>query len=109
MNAPDARTLNRRLDDLEAALARLNTTDQGGGAAMLARTTTIASYPTVAQACYAVQPLLLTGPEREGGPVTLTALAQGFFALNLGSTVPVTGTVVVLTHVGNRWVFRHDG
>ena len=76
---------------------------------LLASTTTVQKYPTIAQCYYGCLPLTLFGPEVEGGPGITTAGATPFFALNLGSVIPPPNTQVVTTLVGNRWVFRFDG
>ena len=75
---------------------------------LLALTTTIRTYPTTAQAYYACQPLILLGTEVEGGAGIVSVRNGTFFALNLGSTIPPTGTQILTTFVGNRWVFRYD-
>ncbi len=79
-----------------------------GTPCLVARTTTIATYPTAAQRFYACSPVAVLGPEVEGGAAALSPLASTFFALNLGGTVPPPGTDLVVAFVGNRWVFRHD-
>ena len=80
-----------------------------GAPSLLARTATLRTYPTAAQSYYACQSLTLLGTEIEGGGGTITSATSAFFALNLGSTVPPSGTQIVTTFVGNRWVFRYDG
>lgn len=75
----------------------------------LAQTTTIKSYPTVAQSFYGCTPLTVLGAEVEGGEGTLTSGSSTFFALNLGATIPPAGTNILVTFVDNRWVFRFDG
>ena len=79
-----------------------------GAPAMLALTTTIQTYPTDAQAYFACRPLILLGNEIEGGPGNVTPGSDTFFALNIGSSIPPSGTQVLVTFVGNRWVFRYD-
>ena len=76
---------------------------------LVAQTKTIATYPTTAQAFYACTPLVVLGPEVEGGPATLNLGSSTFFSLNLGSAVPPVGTNILTTFVDNRWVFRYDG
>lgn len=100
----------RRLD-LFDEYHRDHDNHSGGRDTLLARTTTIASYPTAAATFYALLPLVLTGAEVEGGPGTVTPAiaAAAFLAWNLGSAVPPSGTQVVATFVGNRWAFRYDG
>jgi len=80
-----------------------------GSSSLLVRTTTVRTYPTSAQVYYACQPLTLLGTEIEGNAGVSTTTNSIFFALNVGSTIPPVGTQVVVTFVGNRWVFRYDG
>ncbi len=80
-----------------------------GASSLLVRTTALRTYPTAAQSYFACQPLTLLGVEIEGGGGVMTPANSTFFALNLGSTVPPVGTQLVVTFVGNRWVFRYDG
>lgn len=75
---------------------------------LLARTTTIATYPTAAQVFYACQPLQILGTEVEGAGGLVSVSNSNFFALNLGGTIPPPGTQILTTFVGNRWVFRYD-
>lgn len=79
-----------------------------GAACLVGTTTALASYPTAAQAFYACKPNLITGTETEGAAGTLTPGTKTFLALNLGKTVPPSGTTVICTFVENRWVFRYD-
>ena len=80
-----------------------------GAPSMVAVTTAISRYPTTPQVFYAMLPLALAGTESEGSSGITTTSSTVFFALNLGSTVPAPGTQHVVTFVGSRWVFRHDG
>ncbi|MCA1684586.1 MAG: hypothetical protein LC745_01090 [Planctomycetia bacterium] len=75
---------------------------------LLARTTTLGNYPSTAQSYYACLPLTLLGAEVEGGSGLVSATSSTFFALNLGSAVPPSGTQVLAARVDNRWVFRYD-
>jgi hypothetical protein len=79
-----------------------------GAPCLVAQTTRIGVYPTVAQSFFACTPVSILGAEVEGGAATLTVLAPVFFALNLGAAVPPQGTDVIASFVGNRWVFRYD-
>ena len=80
----------------------------GENPSCLALTTTKASYPTDAHVFFAVRRLDLLGDEVEGGPGNVLASPDLFYALNIGSTIPPSGTQVLVTFVGNRWVFRYD-
>ena len=105
-------TLAARLAAHEATLAAEVKRDYPqpplGSPTLLALTTTIQTYPTSAQSYFACRPLILLGNEIEGGPGSVTPGNATFFALNLGSTIPPSGTQVLVTFVGNRWVFRYD-
>ena len=79
-----------------------------GSPSILASTTTLSVYPTSAQRFFACIPLTLLGTEQEGASGVTTPGYGPFFALNLGSTIPPSGTQVLTTFIGSRWVFRHD-
>jgi hypothetical protein len=81
-----------------------------GSAAVLARTTTVTTYPTTAGAFYACLPQGIDGNETEGAAATYTAeTSTPFFAWNAGTAIPPAQTVVVCHAVGGRFVFRYDG
>jgi hypothetical protein len=80
----------------------------GGSTSLLARTKTLNSYPMTAQCYFACEPLAVLGTEVENGPGIVSGNSTTFFALNLGSTTPTVGAQIVVTYVGNRWVFRYD-
>lgn len=106
----EARTLRRRhddlLDDVDTAVAHAG----AHGAALLVKTTTKTSYPTVAGVFYYVQYQTASGTETEGGAGTLTADSAGlFYALNLGSAIPPAGTAVIAVFSDSLWTFRYDG
>jgi hypothetical protein len=102
------RVLSARQRSLRDELDRRTSPTTLGAPVVLALTTTLNTYPASAQSYYACQPLTLLGQEVEGGPGVVTPGSGTFFALNLGSTVPPSGTQVVATFAGNRWVFRYD-
>jgi hypothetical protein len=104
----DARRLFVRENALADDVKRGFTDPSLGSPSLLAVTTTLNAYPTTAQCYYACVPLTLLGNEVEGGPGVVTPGGETFFALNIGSTVPPSGTQVLTTFVGNRWVFRYD-
>ena len=98
-----------RIGDAEVAAALARAVEDGhGSATILAKTVTVSSYPTAAASFFGCQPVSVLGAEAEGGPGSLTVITQTFYALNLGSTVPSSGTYVLCTFTGNRWVFRYD-
>ncbi len=76
---------------------------------MVAQTKSISSYPTAANRFFACAPAGVLGPEVEGGPGTVSTTGSTFFALNLGTAVPPSGTNVLCTYTRYRWVFRYDG
>ncbi len=88
---------------------RLDRDPTFGTPCLLAQTGKLGTYPTAAQSFYACTPLILLGPEVEGGAGSIAPVASAFFALNLGSAVPPAGTSVLATFVDSRWVFRFDG
>ena len=75
---------------------------------VLAKTTVLSVYPTTASSYFGCLPQSLYGAEQEGATGIVLSGSSSFFALNLGSTVPPIGTLVLATFTGNRWVFRYD-
>ncbi len=111
LNSDDAWRLFTREVALTDEVKRRDSDPTLGLISLLASTTTLSKYPTTASSYYACQPLTLLGTEVEGGPgvVSSTSTTSAtFFALNIGSTVPPSGTQIVVTRVDNRWVFRYD-
>ena len=76
---------------------------------LLAQTIKLKSYPSTPQQFYACQPVSILGTESEGNTATLVPISSTFFALNLGSSVPPISTMMIVSFVSNRWVFRFDG
>ena len=86
------------------------TAEPHGSAALIVKTYTKTTYPTSAAAFYACSPQLITGNETEGGTPTFTTDGNTtIYGLNLGTSIPPSGTQVVLHSVGGRWCFRYDG
>ena len=108
IDADDARRLFTRDNTLVHDLTRSGLNPAFGSPSILAQTTTISTYPTTAQSYFACLPLTLLGTEKEGGSGVTTAGSATFFALNIGSTIPPSGTQVLTTFIGSRWVFRYD-
>jgi hypothetical protein len=79
-----------------------------GTPCLVAQTTKVNTYPTSAQSFFACSPVTVLGAEVEGGRAILTGLSPVFFALNLGGAIPPQGTDVIVSFIGNRWVFRYD-
>ena len=100
-----------RDQDLIALAAREDNGVPSASPTLLAATTTVTTYPTSATAYYACNVQDLLGAETEGAAGVLSAASptRRVMAYNLGTAIPTVGTLVVLTFVGNRWVFRFDG
>lgn len=80
-----------------------------GSFSLVVVTVTAETYPTNANAFYAVKAVDVDGTEQEGETATVTTSGGVFFAYNLGSHVPDEGTYVIAHEAGGRWVFRYDG
>ncbi len=107
MNASDeARTLRRRLEDLERALAR-RTEAAGSAPSALLITVTVASYPSGTQKYFGVRRVRPGGTESEGATPSLTAFGPKFYAVNTGKSNPAVGTYVIGVMDGGRWVFNY--
>ncbi len=104
----EATRLRRRHDDL-IRLAEPDVSPSEGSPALLLKTLTVGTYPTAAQSYYAVQAIRPGGTESEGSAVTFTAITGTFYAMNVGSAIPPSGTYVIGSLVRGRWVFRYDG
>ena len=80
-----------------------------GRPCLVAQTTTVGTYPTAAGsffACYARS--RSSAPRSKGARRSSPRTVATFFALTSASTVPPVGTTILVTFVGNRWVFRYD-
>jgi|SRR5579883_2593601 len=109
MSADDEATRLRIRDfGLLDELTRCDPQVASGSPCLVARTTTLTTYPSTAQVFYACEPLTVLGAEVEGGLGVVSVMPGTFFALNLGGTVPPVGTEVLVSFTGNRWVFRYD-
>ena len=99
-----------RHQDLSDFVDRHDVVRPDGGAVVLATTTTLSTYPTVASVFYAANPTEIDGDETEGAVATYTAdTSQVIHILNQGTQVPPIGTRVIAHGAGGRWVFRYDG
>jgi hypothetical protein len=105
----EAMRLRARGAALKEEADRLLSDQAWASPTLLARTTSLGSYPATAACYYACNPVSVLGTEVVGGSGMLAIEPGTFFALNLGSTVPPTGTDILVTFVGNRWAFRYDG
>ena len=106
----EATKLRRRHDDLVEETDRRPRGVSTGCACMLVKTATKTTYPTTAGAFYYCQAEGVLGAESEGSAGTTSGDTGSFlYALNLGTQIPPAGTLVVVSFVASRWVFRYDG
>lgn len=105
----ELRVLRARVEALEESLARLADDSGLTGAAKVAQTVSLGSYPTGSGAMkvFAVRGVDVTGDESEGVVGTETPDAQTFFAVNVGTGLPPVGTRLIVTQVPNLWAFRY--
>jgi hypothetical protein len=108
IDADDVKRLSTRETASSDDINRRDLNPAFGSPSLVASTTTLSVYPTSAQSYFACTPLFLLGTEKEGSSGITTAGYAPFFALNLGSSIPPSGTQVLTTFVGSRWVFRYD-
>ena len=106
----ETRILRLRESDRDDAIdARSGDPVASSPGSLVARTTTVSSYPTAAARYFAVKADWLGGSEVEGGTATFDADSVVFYAYNIGSAIPASGTRVVVDRVGGRWVFSYNG
>ena len=104
----DSRKYTIEEQNLSDDITRRDQTPTLASPSVLAKTTTLSVYPTTASSYFACLPQSLYGTEQEGAPGVVLSSSSTFFALNLGTTVPPRGTLILATFTGNRWVFRYD-
>jgi hypothetical protein len=105
----ESRTLRDRQSAASADLDRSAGGMPHGAAALIAQTTTVATYPTTAGLMYGLIAQDIDGDEVEGAACTYTATsANVLYAVNLGTAIPPNGTNVIVSAVGGRWAFRYD-
>ncbi len=78
-----------------------------GASALVCRTVSQGSYPTVAGRYYSVEAVQVGGTETEGATPSFTTISAPFRAANLGNGVPPVGTIVLVVLAGNRQVFTY--
>lgn len=105
----DIRILRDRDQAAQRDIDRLSDSAPGGSRSLLCKTTTVSSYPTAAQAFYAVFNVEADGDESEGSSATLTAGTDAFYAWNCGSAIPPSGTCVIVHSVAGKMVFEFNG
>ena len=93
----------------DQARSRSDPAAVAGAPTLVAQTTTVKTYPAAAQSYFACLPANVLGTETEGTAGTVKPATGVFYALNLGTVIPPTGTTIITTFAGNRWVFRYDG
>lgn len=108
MSYSEAQRLRLADDQAVAEQSRAMHQGDGGAVTVLAVTTTLGAYPTSAARFYVCGPLDVLGTETEGSSGVTSSAGGSILALNTGSGIPPNGTQVVVTFVGNRWVFRYD-
>jgi hypothetical protein len=106
----ESRILRERMAAIEHLLDAQPEQPPHGAPALFGTTTTVAAYPAVASAFYAVVPSDIDGTEAEGVSATYVGQSGALvYAWNAGTAIPPSGTPLVAHAVGGRWVFRYDG
>ena len=106
------RVLRERVGYLSDSLDRAARPGINCSAAVVGVTTTIKTYPTVANSYFGITPQRITGTNAEGDTGTFASditETTKMVALNIGTQLPPEGTQVVCHGVGGRWAFRYDG
>lgn len=101
--------IERDLASVSEQISNLEVLVPLGSPSAVARTKTLASYPTSASSYFACEPLTILGAETEGSNGVVLGSGVTILALNLGSSVPPLATAVIISYVNHRWVFRYDG
>lgn len=106
-----SRTHRHRHDEAQFDLDQIPDCGSTGSDALLLRTDTLSSYPTIAGVQYACVPVIdVNVDEREGAAVSFNAdPSTTILAVNLGTAVPPIYTYVIASNVGGKWCFRYDG
>lgn len=104
----DTRTNRNRQESLANLISRIPSSPPDGARSILVKTTTETTYPTTASSFYAVFSVDVDGAETEGATPTFNVDSHVFHALNLGSTVPPAGTIILAECLGGLWLFRWD-
>lgn len=105
----DPRQARDGLGDLAAALDRAGSRADRA-ARFVGRVFAETAVPTTAPKYFAVHPVILDGPEAEGGAPTETVVAGVTeYVAVLGGPIPVAGDDLVAVRVGDRWVARRPG
>jgi len=106
----NTRLLRDRQAETAAALDRADADGEDASLSVLAQTTSVSSYPTSPSSFFACRPLSVDGLESEGADASFTPeSARIIYAYNVGTATPPSGTKIVVTGCGGRWIFRYDG
>jgi hypothetical protein len=101
--------INRvRQQAIDNLISRIPSSPPDGARSLLVQTTTKTTYPTTAGAYYAVKAVDVDGAETEGATPTFTVQTDIFYALNVGSAVPPSGTNILAECIGGMWLIRFD-
>jgi hypothetical protein len=106
----DPRTIRDRERDLFESLDRAQPGRATRLTTMVGRVYNAGAMPSTAMSYYAVHPVLLGGPETEGGALSETPLTNAQeLVLVLGPSVPAVNDDLVCYEVGDRWVAERGG
>lgn len=98
-----------RIAELEDQLESLDNPSEGS-ISLLVQTVKETTYPTTSAKFFAVQPLSVDGQVKEGASASFTIdTTRTIYAFNVGGSIPPSGTKLIVTSLGGRWVFRYDG
>ena len=105
----ETRILRDRQASMEAAIDSAPSRRTACADARLVQTTQVNTYPTVAGAYYACNPVQINGPPIEGGAATYVPDTKTVIVCwNNGSQIPPQGTVLVAHYVAGRAVFSYS-
>lgn len=104
------RVLNDRSRAMQEDQDRIPPPNVGGSRSLLCVTTTVATYPTAANAFYMCISQGIDGTEAEGATATFNQdTGTPFPACNVGSQIPPEGTEVIVHFVGGKASFEWNG
>jgi hypothetical protein len=103
-SARESRILRDRMAAFDDALDRASSDGPFTAARMLVQTFSGGAYPTTTPAVYLTNPVLVTGPETEGGAGTLTVDSATTVPVVVLGQPPMIGDYLTAYAVGGRWV-----
>ena len=106
--ADELMILRRRVEALQSQVDSVDTTDYGSSRTGVAITQTQSSYPAAAGRFYACKLVSVAGTEAEGNTPTYTSYGPYFWAVNIGRSIPPTGTVVDFAQQDGILYFQYD-